>query len=58
MKKIGLLFSLCGILLFTGCAASSLITDEEYKEVRGPAPYSPDPMEHIPVAPDRPTGGY
>ena len=59
MKKIGLLFSLCGTLLFTGCASQSLLTDEEYKEYKGPAQFSPDPMVHIPVAPDRPVpGGY
>jgi hypothetical protein len=58
MKKIGLLFLLCGGLLFTGCASQSLLTDEEYNAYRGPAPNSPDPMMHIPVAPDRPSGGY
>ncbi|MCA1657881.1 MAG: hypothetical protein LC627_01120 [Verrucomicrobiaceae bacterium] len=57
MKKLLLLLSVCGVVLFTGCT-QSLLTDEEYEQVRGPAPFSPDPVQHIPVAPDRPTGGY
>jgi hypothetical protein len=56
MKKICLLFGLCGVLLFTGCAGQSLLTDEEYDSVKGPAPHSPDPTAHIPVYSDRPTG--
>jgi PBP1b-binding outer membrane lipoprotein LpoB len=31
----------CAILL-GGCADQSLMTDEEYKQSKGPAPYSPD----------------
>jgi len=34
--------------LLAGCADQSLLTDEEYKQMRGPAPFSPDPMANIP----------
>jgi hypothetical protein len=58
MKKIGLLFLLCGVLWLTGCSDQSLLTDEEYKSIKGPAPYSPDPMQHIPVSQNERPSGY
>ena len=44
-------------LALDGCADQSLVSDEEYKAMKGPAPFSPDPMQHIPQPSDRP-GGY
>jgi len=50
---------ICGALLFAGCADTSLISDEEYHALKGPAPFSPD---YSGVLPDRstgrPAGGY
>ena len=42
--------------LLAGCADKSLLTDDEYYRMKDPAPYSPDPMQNIPVAPERPPG--
>jgi len=56
MKLAPLLISLATALLLGGCADQSLVTDEEYVQRKGPAPFSPDPMQHIPEVPDRPPG--
>jgi hypothetical protein len=50
-----LVVSVVGLTL-GGCADQSLISDDEYKAMKGPAPFSPDPMQHIPVPSDRPAG--
>ena len=47
-----LLLLLCCGLLLGGCADQSLLTDEEYREMRKPAPNSPDPMQHMPYNPN------
>jgi hypothetical protein len=47
MKIAIVLASITFALLLGGCADRSLITDEEYKQMRGPAPYSPDPTAHL-----------
>ena len=56
MKLAILLASICGALFLTSCADTSLMTDEDYVRNKGPAPFSPDPMQHIPVPSDRPYG--
>jgi PBP1b-binding outer membrane lipoprotein LpoB len=46
-------------LLLGGCADQSLMTDEEYKESRKPAPFSPDFSGVLPdPSTGRPAGGY
>jgi hypothetical protein len=48
----------CGLLLGS-CSDQSLMTDEEYRQMKGPAAFSPD---YTSVLPDpttgRPAGGY
>jgi hypothetical protein len=56
MKIFLLLAVSIAALTLGGCADQSLISDEEYKAVKGPAPNSPDPMAHIPQTSNRPTG--
>jgi hypothetical protein len=56
MKFTIILAAICGALVLGGCADQSLLTDEEYYRVKGPAPFSPDPMQHIPEQSDRPPG--
>ena len=58
MKIFILLAASVVTLVFGGCADQSLVSDEDYKAMKGPAPFSPDPMQHIPVQSDRPAGGY
>ena len=48
MKVILTLALACAALVFGGCADQSLMTDEEYRNSRGPAPNSPDPTGYIP----------
>ncbi|MDP9099084.1 MAG: hypothetical protein M3N48_08845 [Verrucomicrobiota bacterium] len=53
-----LAFISCG-LLFGGCSDQSLITDEEYRQMKGPAPFSPDYSSVLPdPAAGRRAGGY
>ena len=41
--KIALIFaSLVCAFLLSSCADQSLMTDEEYRNTKGPAPFSPD----------------
>jgi outer membrane lipoprotein SlyB len=56
MKIFLVLVASVAALALGGCADQSLISDEEYKAVKGPAPNSPDPMGHIPQPSDRPPG--
>jgi hypothetical protein len=56
MKIFLLLAVSIAALTLGGCADQSLISDEEYKAVKGPAPNSPDPMAHIPQTSNRPRG--
>ena len=41
--KLALMFAvLACAFLFNGCTDTSLMTDEEYRNSKGPAPFSPD----------------
>lgn len=51
MKSLLTLALVCAAFLLGGCADNSLMTDEEYNRVKGPAPYSPDPTGHMPQSP-------
>jgi hypothetical protein len=48
MKMILTLAFVCGALLVGGCSDQSLVTDEEYESMKGPAPYPSDPGRHMP----------
>jgi hypothetical protein len=48
MKIALLLVLLSSALVLGGCADNSLITDEEYRANKGPAPYSPDYSKTLP----------
>jgi PBP1b-binding outer membrane lipoprotein LpoB len=52
MKFLFALALACSALVLGGCADQSLITDEEYAEMRKPAANSPDPMQHLPYNPN------
>jgi hypothetical protein len=56
MKFTIILTAICGALVLGSCADQSLSTDEEYYRVKGPAPFSPDPMQNIPQQSNRPPG--
>jgi outer membrane lipoprotein SlyB len=56
MKIFLVLVASVAALALGGCADQSLISDEEYKAVKGPAPNSPDPMGYIPQTSNRPPG--
>jgi hypothetical protein len=59
MKFVLILLSISGALLFSGCTDQSLVTDEEYRAAKGPAPHSPDFTSKLPdPATGRPAGGY
>lgn len=59
MKLAILLVSITFALLLGGCADRSLITDEEYREMKGPAAFSPDFSSKLPdPSTGRPAGGY
>ena len=58
--KIALVFvTLASAFLLTSCADQSLMTDEEYRNSRGPAPFSPDFTNVLPdPETGRRAGGY
>jgi len=59
MKFAIILAAICWGLLLGGCSDQSLITDEEYRAIKGPAAYSPDFSSKLPdPATGRPAGGY
>ena len=59
MKFAIILAAICGAFFLGGCSDRSLITDEEYRQLKGPAPYSPDYSGVLPDrATGRPAGGY
>ena len=59
MKFAIILVSICGALFLGGCADQSLMTDEEYRQNKGPAPFSPDYSSVLPNPnTGRPAGGY
>jgi hypothetical protein len=59
MKFAIILASICCALLLGGCSDRSLISDEEYRQMKGPAPFSPDFSGVLPdPATGRPAGGY
>jgi hypothetical protein len=59
MKFAIILASICCGLLLGGCSDRSLITDEEYRQLKGPAPFSPDFTSKLPdPTTGRPAGGY
>ncbi|MDQ6860013.1 MAG: hypothetical protein M3032_02505 [Verrucomicrobiota bacterium] len=47
MNKFFLVLLAAAALGFGGCASDGIEADQP--DQRGPAPYSPDPMGHIPV---------
>ena len=53
MKMILTLVFVCAALLAGGCGDQSLLTDEEYRASRGPAPYPSDPTRHMPQTPSQ-----
>jgi hypothetical protein len=59
MKIALIVASLACAFLLSSCADNSLVTDEEYRAMKGPAAFSPD---YSGVLPDpttgRPAGGY
>lgn len=48
MKPFLLLACLVSALFLSGCADQSLISDEEYRDMKKPAPFSPDPTVNLP----------
>jgi hypothetical protein len=56
MKILFVLFVSVFALLLGGCAEQPLVSDEEYNARHGPAPFSPDPMAHIPAPSTLPAG--
>ena len=56
MKIFILLAALVVALALGGCADQSLVSDEEYKAMKGPAPFSPDPTAYLPQQSNRPPG--
>jgi hypothetical protein len=59
MKFVLILISISSALLLGGCADQSLVTDEEYRAAKGPAPHSPDYTSVLPdPATGRRAGGY
>jgi hypothetical protein len=56
MKILFVLFVSMFALLLGGCADQPLMTDEEYKASRGPAPYSPDFSGVLPQPSNLPPG--
>jgi outer membrane lipoprotein SlyB len=59
MKSTLVLFAISLALFLGGCADQSLMTDEEYRNSRGPAPHSPDYSAVIPQKPSTyNAGGY
>jgi hypothetical protein len=51
MKSLLAFVFVCAALFFGGCADNSLMTDEDYYNVRGPAANSPDFSGHLPYNP-------
>ena len=51
MRSLLTLAFVCGALLFGGCADNSLMSDEDYYQVKGPAPHSPDFSRNLPYSP-------
>lgn len=47
MNKFFLVLLVAASFAFGGCASDNI--DVDRREERGPAPYSPDPMSHVPV---------
>jgi hypothetical protein len=58
MKFAIILASICCALLLGGCADQSLMTDEEYSALRGPAPHSPDYSGVLPQRSSTMNRGY
>jgi hypothetical protein len=59
MKFAIILASIGCALVLGGCADQSLMTDEEYRNAKGPAPFSPDFSGVLPdPSTGRPAGGY
>jgi hypothetical protein len=59
MKFVLILAAICGAFLLGGCSDRSLMTDEEYRQMKGPAPFSPDFSSVLPdPTTGRPAGGY
>ena len=59
MKFAIILTAVCCGLVLGGCSDQSLMTDEEYKQMKGPAASSPDFSGVLPdPSARRPAGGY
>jgi hypothetical protein len=56
MKILFALLLLGFVILLSGCAEQPLMTDEEYKANKGPAPYSPDYSSVLPRPSSLPPG--
>jgi hypothetical protein len=57
MKILFLLIASLSALFLSGCAEQPLMSDEDYYNLRGPAPYSPDPTSVLPQ-PSQQTSRY
>ena len=59
MKVALILVAIAWALLLGGCADQSLMTDEDYRNSKGPAPFSPDFSGVLPdPSTGRPAGGF
>ena len=58
MKLAFALALICGSLLFGGCTDTSLMTDEEYRAVKGPAAHAPDYSAVLPTTSGTYNPGY
>lgn len=59
MKSALTLALVCASLLFGGCAGdTSLLTDEEYRASKGPAPHAPDFSSVLPTTSSTYNPGY
>jgi hypothetical protein len=59
MKFAIILAVICCGLLLGACSDQSLISDEEYRQIKGPAAFSPDFTSVLPdPATGRPAGGF
>jgi hypothetical protein len=59
MKFAIIIAAICCGLFLGACSDQSLISDEEYRQIKGPAPFSPDFTSVLPdPTTGRPAGGY
>jgi hypothetical protein len=58
MKIFLLLVASIATLTLAGCAQGPLVSDEDYKAMKGPAPFSPDPTVVLPQSSGTLNPGY